>query len=322
MLYGMAFLQENQMVHGDIRPSLIQVPLVPTENFRLLDRLGNSSTPDKIQKINIQAKNWIYTSPALFKGITKNKNPLKHNPFKSDIFSFGMILLEAGTLESVQKVYDLEKKQIDEEELINLVQKFVDRYSDTVLQEGLMIMLEFSEKLRQDPVKLLNSIRELKEIEVKEGRTENSIIQYTNDHMMNKVRITESGYEFNDARDQMLISNFSRIYNKGGKGVSQEETDQEMERSFAEKVKERNSNVIARGNRKQVNKMVSLQSKEVQRNFKVRMETIESIPSNTIIKRGESGELKLYKEKKKKTNCFKVLKDCLVKMEMVFLKIL
>lgn len=240
VLYGMAFLQENQMVHADIRPSLISVPLVPTQNFRLLDRLGNPSPPDQVQKLNIQREESIYTSPAIFKSILRKKKQVRHNPFKSDMFSLGMILLEAGILEPVQEVYDYRKGAIDEIKLVELVEKFIDRYpTDFVLQEALMIMLEFSEKLRQTPLKMLNTLRELKEIEIEEGRAEISYINYGNDPMMNKLHFTESGYVFKEA-DYMLISNFSKVHQNRSKLSlmrSEEIIPEEMEKSLVSLVK-------------------------------------------------------------------------------------
>jgi serine/threonine protein kinase len=245
VLYGMSYLQENQMVHADLRPSLISVPLSPTQNFRLLDRLGNPSPPDEVQRMNIQNNEKLYTSPAIFKSILKKKKQVKHNPFKSDIFSLGMIILEAGILESVQGVYNHEKKNIDESVLVELVEKFIDRYPDDyVLQEGLMIMLEFSEKLRQTPLTMLNTLRELKETEIEEGRADLSYINYANDPMMKKVHITDSGYEYKEA-DQMMISNFSRIYqNRAQMSMLKSENLQEdIERSLVGIVKNKQSQI-------------------------------------------------------------------------------
>ena len=194
--------------------------------------------------MNIESGTRLYTSPAIFKAILKKKRQVKHNPFKSDMFSLGMILLEAGILESVQGVYNFSKKTINETVLVELVEKFIDRYPDDyVLQEGLMIMLEFSEKLRQTPLKMLTTLRELKETEIEEGRAEMSYINYVNDPMMNKVDFTESGYQFREA-DQMLISNFSRIYqNKSKMSLmkSEELEMEEMERSLLEIVKNKQS---------------------------------------------------------------------------------
>ena len=243
ILYGMAYLQENQMVHADLRPSLISVPLIPSENFRLLDRLGNPAPPDQIQRNNIENRELLYASPAIFKSILKGKKRVRHNPFKSDTFSLGMILLQAGILESVQGVYNHPAKDIDEGVLVELVEKFIDQYPDDyVLQEGLMIMLEFSEKLRQTPAQLLNTLRELKENEIEEGRAEVSFINFENDPMMNKLQFTESGYEYREA-DHMLISNFSRIQSnkKQMSLMKSEEIQDDMEKSLVNRIKEKQS---------------------------------------------------------------------------------
>ena len=241
----MSYLQENQMVHADLRPSLISVPLSPTQNFRLLDRLGNPSPPDEVQRMNIQNGEKLYTSPAIFKSIMRKKKQVKHNPFKSDMFSLGMIILEAGILESVQDVYNHGKKSIDEAVLVELVEKFIDRYPDDfVLQEGLMIMLEFSEKLRQTPVAMLDTLRELKETEIEEGRADLSFINYVNDPMMKKVKITDSGYEYKEA-DHMLISNFSRIYQNRSQlsMLKSENIQDDIERSLVGMVKSKQSQI-------------------------------------------------------------------------------
>ena len=239
ILYGMAFLEHNRMVHGDMRPSLIGVPLLPTDNFKLLDRLGNSRMPDQIQRNNIKDSKPLYMSPDLFHSIMKNKQKIKHNPFKSDIFAFGLILLEAGVLEPIQPIFNTTEKKINEQVLVKLVEKFIQRYpKDYTLQEGLMIMLEFQEKLRYTPIDLLAYLRELKESSVEDGRTEGSHIHHNTDFMMNKVRFTDSGYEFNDA-DQFLVSNFSRIQAKSAKSLLKSEnvTAEEMERNTLEMLK-------------------------------------------------------------------------------------
>ena len=266
ILYAMAFLQENKMVHGDLRPCFIGVPLSANKDFYLLDRLGNPLSPEDAQKLNIENKTDLYISPSLFKSILKNKPKIKHNAYKSDIFAFGMILLEAGILESVQGVYNIEDNGINEEVLVELVEKFIDNYpDDVVLQEGLMIMLEFSEKLRQEPVEILESLRELKESEEEEGGITNSYMNYTTDYMMNKVKVTESGYEYKEA-DHLNVSNFSRIYNK-----SINPDDDGDRRSLAGLVRTKHSKVLSQSKNNEERKI------EYNRGFNVKMEVVDPI---------------------------------------------
>ena len=83
ILYGMGHLQENRMVHADIRPSLVGVPIKREDNFRLLDRLGDSSSPTEVQINHLKKKKEIYLSPELFIVLLKGKsNDIKYNPFK------------------------------------------------------------------------------------------------------------------------------------------------------------------------------------------------------------------------------------------------
>ena len=40
-------------------------------------------------------------SPILFNSIVHEKRVVRHNPFKSEVFSLGMIILEAGILKDI-----------------------------------------------------------------------------------------------------------------------------------------------------------------------------------------------------------------------------
>ena len=121
----MEHLQQSRMVHADIRPSLIGVPIKRDDNFRLLDRLGDSSMPMLVQGKHLRQGKEIFMSPELFRAILKNKKEIKYNPFKSDIFSLGLVILEAGLFESVQGIYDREKADLKKEALIMLVERFI-----------------------------------------------------------------------------------------------------------------------------------------------------------------------------------------------------
>lgn len=40
-------------------------------------------------------------TPILFKSLTLKKKKIKHNPYKSEVFSLGMVILESGLLKSI-----------------------------------------------------------------------------------------------------------------------------------------------------------------------------------------------------------------------------
>ena len=240
-LYALAHLQENNMIHADLRPELIGVPVKNERNFRLLDRLGDPSPPNQVQLNNIKSKRELYTSPALFRALSQRRRKVRHNPFKSDVFGLGMILLEAGLLESVQSVYDKKSGEIDENAMVDLVQKLFLRYSQNyILQEMLLIMLEFDERPRQEPKKLLRSLRQLKEMKFDTSGSFNvNFLVNSGDageETLRQFKITENGYQLRESH----LANIS--YLKGGSEVPARVSAQtDLKSSLVEMLKNRTS---------------------------------------------------------------------------------
>lgn len=246
ILYGMGHLQENRMVHADIRPSLIGVPIKREDNFRLLDRLGDSSSPTDVQLNHLKKRRELYLSPELFKGLFKGKGAdLKYNPFKSDIFSLGLVILEAALFTSVQGIFDYSNGEIDKEELISLVEGFIQKYPENfILQEILMIMLEFSPKLRLEPITLLKAIRRMERIAKEKGEAMVSQINFHQDALVNQVEFTESGYKLKDSGKVQ----YSFYHKFEGNDVSSEvlqseEIQTEFRTSLVKTIKDRGSQI-------------------------------------------------------------------------------
>jgi hypothetical protein len=250
----MEHLQENRMVHADIRPSLIGVPIKRDDNFRLLDRLGDSSSPNEVQKAHIMNGREIFVSPELFKGLMKSKKKIKYNPFKSDIFSLGLVILEAGIFESVQGIYDRETGEIRKEELISLVERFIRKYpEDYILQETLMIMLEFSPKLRQEPNMLLKSIRKMNKIAKEKGEAMVSQINFHKDALVNQVEFTESGYKLKDS-GKVQYSFYHRYEGSmSSEAFNSEDVENEIKESLVRRIKDRGSQIGLKKKIEQVN---------------------------------------------------------------------
>ena len=58
-----------------------------------MDWLGNCLSPSKIQIYNIKKGIDLYCDPNIFNSILLRKKKIKHNPFKSEVFSLGMVIL-------------------------------------------------------------------------------------------------------------------------------------------------------------------------------------------------------------------------------------
>ena len=96
-------------------------------------------------------------SPILYEGLKRGKNDVPHDPFKSDVFSFGFCLLFAATL-NFELLY--EARDCDSSEMIQeiLNKSFIKKaYSDKLISI-LYNMLLYDEKKRFSFQELLNFI--------------------------------------------------------------------------------------------------------------------------------------------------------------------
>ena len=111
---AMSYLQSKEIAHRDIKPQNILVTREKNNDdpsFYLIDfgiaktGVGNTQT-----NTNVGTRN--YLSPELAKAMDKNLYELVYNPFKSDIFSLGLVFLQVLTLESIKKFNKEKNKAI------------------------------------------------------------------------------------------------------------------------------------------------------------------------------------------------------------------
>ena len=233
------------MVHADLRPELISVPVKKGENFSILDRLGDPSPPNQVQLNNLKAQKKLYMSPALFHALISKEPKVRHNPFKSDIFSLGLIILEASLLESVQGIYTKEDSEIDHSALVDLVEKFILKYDKNfILQEMLLVMLEFSEKLRQEPIKLLKTLQTLRETEILDSQLFNEVILQKQNSInpMENINVTSSGFQIKETK----LTNLSILYGLQGSEIKTKENN--FKTTLVEMLKDRVSHNASKKN--------------------------------------------------------------------------
>lgn len=118
--------------------------------------MGDPYSPSKVQINHLKNRDSLYMSPVLFKSLTMKKRKIKHNPYKSEIFSLGMVILEAGLLTSIQDVYDLKNKKINVDGFLELIDNFMNLYGEVdLLRESMVWFLDLNGKTRNDPKTLL-----------------------------------------------------------------------------------------------------------------------------------------------------------------------
>ena len=146
LVSALSFLQKRNIAHRDIK--LENILLFPNE---MKDK--NMFEFDKIYKIGDfgEAKNKIkysvilniirgtdyYMSPELLEGVNKQKDFIKNNPHKSDVFSLGCCMMIASTL-NYEIIHDIRTPKTQDElnKIIKSVleKRYSKKYSDLIIK--------------------------------------------------------------------------------------------------------------------------------------------------------------------------------------------
>ena len=145
----LALLQKNHITHRDIKPQNILIingcyKLCDFGEIRVLKRNGLI-----VQRIRGSE---LYMSPILFHGMHLNLIQVRHNTYKSDVFSLGMCLFFASSLtytgvDSIRELTNM--KTIKEILFEHLGKRYSAKYIMFILQ-----MLEVNEEKRPDFIQL------------------------------------------------------------------------------------------------------------------------------------------------------------------------
>jgi len=129
-------------------------------NYCLCDRMANPVKADVAQYNHYHQGDNIYMSPKLWRGITRGEKHIEHDGRKSDAWSLGMTVLEAGNGHEVQKIYDKDNKDINERELDENLHQFKNRYGNDnpLLCDVVRNLLEVDESKRLGCGELLEQI--------------------------------------------------------------------------------------------------------------------------------------------------------------------
>ena len=147
-------LQKKKISHRDIKPQNILV--FNDKNYKLADfgeakeLIGNSKVTEKRTLRGTE----LYMSPILFNALRSRKpiKYIKHNTFKSDVFSFGLCIIFAGSLcfESIYDIRELKKNEDINKVIKNYLGK---RYSKEFIN-FINNMIDVNEDTRSDFIEL------------------------------------------------------------------------------------------------------------------------------------------------------------------------
>ena len=154
LITTLSLMEKNHITHRDIKPQNILVldgkyKLADFGEIRVLKRDGLI-----VQRVRGSE---LYMSPILFHGLHLNLIQVKHNTYKSDVFSLGMCLFYAATLtysgvDEIRELTDINKiKSI-------LFYYLGKRYSNKLIM-FILSMLEIDENKRSNFIKLEEKLR-------------------------------------------------------------------------------------------------------------------------------------------------------------------
>ena len=144
---GLFFLQKNKIAHRDIKPQNILI--FPNNVYKIAD-MGEAKEIDKnrMQMATLRGSE-LFMSPLLYEGLKYNKKNIRHNPYKSDMFSLGLCFLYAICLNL--KVLEYIREMKDMNSIKNILRKFLNTniYSNKLI-EIIYRMIDLQEEKRFD----------------------------------------------------------------------------------------------------------------------------------------------------------------------------
>ena len=123
-----AFLENNSIYHGDIRP--LNILLTPEGLVKIADHALINQDLNAYIKVVAKNETECLLSPALLLAASINEMKPRHDPFKSDVFSLGMTILEISTLQKVRNCYDYYSFKIKYDFVQNLIAQVRSKYSN------------------------------------------------------------------------------------------------------------------------------------------------------------------------------------------------
>ena len=155
---ALSFLQEKNVSHRDIKPQ--NVLIFKNNVYKLADFGEAKKISDNrlISQLNTIRGTELYMSPLLFNGMKTRQLDIKHNLFKSDVYSLGLCILYACTL-SNESVYDI-RKFVDMNDVKQFIKKSLEKKYNKRFIELIENMLEINERNRPDFIQLEKKLKE------------------------------------------------------------------------------------------------------------------------------------------------------------------
>ncbi|KRW98280.1 Protein kinase-like domain [Pseudocohnilembus persalinus] len=149
-----AYMQNNNIYHGDLRPQ--NILLSSNGKVKIGDHLLLNNYRNNYLKALLAGDEEVYISPELMNYLKHKDQDPDYNEFKSDVWSLGMTMLEICTLNPSIQCYDYESFNISFQVIQNLLSRAGQFYSFQTIARIKSLLIE-DERLRPDFLQLRNS---------------------------------------------------------------------------------------------------------------------------------------------------------------------
>ena len=149
LIIVLAQMQKNNIAHRDIKPQNI---LIIKGRYKICDFGEAVILKNNGEIIQTLSGTELYMSPILFYGMRSQSLKVMHNVYKSDVFSLGLCILLAATLnyDSLCQIREV----TDMNQIKNVLIYYLSRRYSNVFISFLYRMLEVDEKKRPDFIQL------------------------------------------------------------------------------------------------------------------------------------------------------------------------
>ena len=153
---ALSFLEKvKNIAHRDIKPENVLVfksNSINKEDIYKIADFGEAKETKVSKQLNTLRGTELYMSPLLYNGLKEKVDDVKHDPYKSDVFSLGYCLIYAAAM-NFNIIYDI--RNLQNKFMIKRVLKkyFNKRYSDNFI-ELVLKMIRFNEEERLDFLEL------------------------------------------------------------------------------------------------------------------------------------------------------------------------
>ena len=137
------FLEKEGIAHRDIKPQNI---LIFDNNIFKVTDFGEAKILNDTVQISTLRGSELYMSPMLYNGLKYNQKNIIHNVYKSDVYSLGLCLLYALSLNS--EILTNLREIISMKVISSMISKSIKKYYSKKLINLIVKMLEFDEKQR------------------------------------------------------------------------------------------------------------------------------------------------------------------------------